>query len=122
MSAPPAPPMMKMAGAIRESPLREVCRGHFHSKGRGGDPRKATRFAFALSTCRVWANLGLHIQGEIMDTARVFFMGAAYVFWVLAAIMLVSSVFSGSNIFFTAVGLFIVGLIFFVLNKVTARK
>lgn len=57
-----------------------------------------------------------------MDTARVFFMGAAYVFWVLAAIMLVSSVFSGSNIFFTAVGLFIVGLIFFVLNKVTARK
>jgi len=49
-------------------------------------------------------------------------MGAAYVFWVLAAIMLVSSVFSGSNIFFTAVGLFIVGLIFFVLNKVTARK
>ncbi len=57
-----------------------------------------------------------------MDTARVFFMGAAYFFWVLAAIMLVSSVFSGGVIFWTAVGLFIVGLVFFVLNKVTARK
>ena len=57
-----------------------------------------------------------------MDTARVFFMGAAYFFWVLAAIMLVSAVFSGATIFYTAVGLFIVGLIFFVLNKVTARK
>ena len=57
-----------------------------------------------------------------MDTARVVFMGAAYFFWVLAVIMLVSSVFSGGVIFLTAVGLFIVGLVFFVLNKVTARK
>ena len=57
-----------------------------------------------------------------MDTARVFFMGAAYFFWVLAVIMLVSSVFSGGVIFWTAVGLFIVGLVFFVLNKVTARR
>ncbi len=57
-----------------------------------------------------------------MDTARVFFIGAAYFFWVLAAIMLVSSVFSGSTIFFTAVGLFIAGLIFFLLHRFTARK
>ena len=57
-----------------------------------------------------------------MDTLRVVFMGAAYFFWVLAAIMLVSSVFSGGVIFFTAVGLFIAGVVFFVLNKVTARK
>ena len=57
-----------------------------------------------------------------MDTARVFFIGAAYVFWVLAAIMLVSSVFSGSNIFFTAVGLFIAGLLFFLLHRFTARR
>ena len=57
-----------------------------------------------------------------MDTARVVFMGVAYFLWVLAAIMLVGSVFSGMNIFLTAVGLFIAGLVFFVLNKVTARK
>ncbi len=57
-----------------------------------------------------------------MDTARVFFIGAAYVLWVLAAIMLVSSVFSGSNIFFTAVGLFIGGLLFYLLHRFTARK
>ena len=57
-----------------------------------------------------------------MDTLRVVFIGAAYFFWVLAAIMLVSSVFSGGVIFFTAVGLFIAGVVFFVLNKVTARK
>ena len=57
-----------------------------------------------------------------MDTLRVVFMGAAYFFWVLAAIMLVGSVFSGATIFFTAVGLFIAGVIFFVLNKVTVRK
>ena len=57
-----------------------------------------------------------------MDTARVFFIGAAYVFWVLAAIMLVSSVFSGLNIFLTAVGLFIVGLVFFLLHRFTARR
>lgn len=59
-----------------------------------------------------------------MDTARVVFIGVAYFFWVLAAIMLVGSVFSGFStpIILTFVGLFIVGLIFFVLNKVTARK
>ena len=57
-----------------------------------------------------------------MDTLRVVFIGAAYFFWVLAVIMLVSSVFSGGVIFLTAVGLFIAGLVFFVLNKVTARK
>ena len=57
-----------------------------------------------------------------MDTARVFFIGAAYFFWVLAAIMLVSAVFSGATIFYTAVGLFIAGLIFFLLHRFTARK
>ena len=59
-----------------------------------------------------------------MDTARVFFIGAAYFFWVLAAIMLVGSVFSGFDppIILTFLGLFVIGLIFFVLNKVTARR
>ena len=59
-----------------------------------------------------------------MDTLRVVFMGAAYFFWVLAAIMLVGSVFSGFDtpIILTCVGLFVAGLICFVLNKVTARK
>ena len=59
-----------------------------------------------------------------MDTARVVFIGAAYFFWVLAAIMLVGSVFSGFDtpIILTFLGLFVIGLIFFVLNKVTARK
>ena len=57
-----------------------------------------------------------------MDTARVFFIGLAYFLWVLAAIMLVGSVFSGLNIFLTAVGLFIGGLVFFLLHRFTARK
>ena len=57
-----------------------------------------------------------------MDTARVVFIGAAYFFWVLAAIMLVSAVFSGATIFYTAVGLFIAGLVFFLLHRFTARR
>ena len=57
-----------------------------------------------------------------MDTARVFFIGAAYFFWVLAAIMLVGAVFSGMTIFLTAVGLFIAGLVFFLLHRFTARR
>ncbi len=57
-----------------------------------------------------------------MDTLRVFFIGASYFFWVLAAIMLVGSVFSGMNIFLAAVGLFITGLVFFLLHRFTARK
>ena len=57
-----------------------------------------------------------------METARVFFIGAAYFLWVLAAIFLVGAVFSGMTIFLTAVGLFIVGLIFFLLHRYTARR
>ena len=58
-----------------------------------------------------------------MDTLRVVFMGLAYFMWVLGAIFLVSSVASeGYNILITAIVLIVVGVVFFVLNKVTARK
>ena len=58
-----------------------------------------------------------------MDTLRVVFMGLAYFMWVLGAIFLVSSVASeGFTILITALVLIAVGVVFFVLNKVTARK
>ena len=58
-----------------------------------------------------------------MDTLRVVFMGLAYFMWVLGAIFLVSSVVSeGYNILITAVVLIVIGVVFFALNKVTARK
>ena len=50
-------------------------------------------------------------------------MGLAYFMWVLGAIFLVSSVVSeGYNILITAVVLIVIGVVFFALNKVTARK
>ena len=62
-------------------------------------------------------------EGEIMDTLRVVFMGLAYFFWVLGAIFLVSAVASeGYRIWATALVMILVGVVFFVLNKVTARK
>ena len=58
-----------------------------------------------------------------MDTLRVVFLGLAYFMWVLGAIFLVSSVVSeGYNILITAVVLIVIGVVFFALNKVTARK
>lgn len=57
-----------------------------------------------------------------MDVMRTAFMGLAYVFWVLGLVMLVGSLFSGATIFWTAVGLFVVGTVFYILNKVTKRR
>ena len=58
-----------------------------------------------------------------MDTLRVVFMGLAYLFWVLGVIFLVSSVASeGTTILITALVIIVVGVVFFVLNKVTARR
>ena len=80
-------------------------------------------FAFRLSTCRVWAIQGLRPEGEIMDTLRVVFMGLAYFLWVVGVIFLVSSIVSeGYTILITALVLILVGVGFFALNKVTARK
>ena len=53
---------------------------------------------------------------------RTAFMGLAYVFWVLGLVMLVGALFSGATIFWTAVGLFVVGTVFYILNKVTKRR
>ncbi len=80
-------------------------------------------FAFLLSTCRVWANQGLRPEGEIMDTLRVVFMGLAYFLWVVGGIFLVFSIASeGWTSKITALVLIVIGLIFFGLNKVTARR
>lgn len=57
-----------------------------------------------------------------MDVMRTAFMGLAYVFWVLGLVMLVGALFSGATIFWTAVGLFVVGTVFYILNKVTKRR
>ena len=62
-------------------------------------------------------------KGEIMDTLRVVFMGLAYFLWVVGVIFLVSSIVSeGYTILITALVLILVGVGFFALNKVTARK
>ena len=57
-----------------------------------------------------------------MDVMRTAFMGLTYVFWVLGLVMLVGALFSGATIFWTAVGLFVVGTVFYILNKVTKRR
>ena len=58
-----------------------------------------------------------------MDTLRVVFIGAAYFFWVIGAIYLVFSVAAeGWAAKITALVLIVIGLIFFGLNKVTARR
>ena len=57
-----------------------------------------------------------------MDVMRTAFMGLAYVFWVLGLVMLVGALFSGATIFWTAVGLLVVGTVFYILNKVTKRR
>jgi len=57
-----------------------------------------------------------------MDVMRTAFMGLAYVLWVLGLVMLVGALFSGATIFWTAVGLFVVGTVFYILNKVTKRR
>lgn len=40
----------------------------------------------------------------------------------LGLVMLVGALFSGATIFWTAVGLFVVGTVFYILNKVTKRR
>lgn len=57
-----------------------------------------------------------------MDVMRTAFIGLAYVFWVFGLVMLIGAVFSGATIFWTAVGLFIAGTVFYILNKVTQKR
>lgn len=57
-----------------------------------------------------------------MDVLRTAFIALAYALWILGLVLLVSSVFSGMNIFLTGVALVVIGLIFFGLHKVTARR
>lgn len=57
-----------------------------------------------------------------METARVFFIGAAYFFWVIGAFFLVFAVAAGMSALIPAAVLILVGLVFFLLHRFTARR